>query len=97
MGHNVDVTRENLPPAVSGILALRVLRQTPDLSQMLRCIDWFILVFEVGLRFDKGNQLLEQLIPFVESQSKLISIGLKSRACLRSKDPESQDSGDGRW
>ena len=39
IGYNVDVTREDLPPAVAGILALRVLRQAPDLSQMLRCID----------------------------------------------------------
>ena len=61
IGYNVDVTREDLPPAVSGILALRVLRQAPDLSQMLRCIDWFLRVFEVGLRFDKGNQLLEYI------------------------------------
>ena len=60
-GYNVDVTREDLPPAVAGILALRVLRQAPDLSQMLRCIDWFLRVFEVGLRFDKGNQLLEYI------------------------------------
>ena len=61
IGYNVDVTREDLPPAVAGILALRVLRQAPDLSQMLRCIDWFLRVFEVGLRFDKGNQLLEYI------------------------------------
>ena len=39
IGYNVDVTREDLPPAVAGILALRVLRQAPDLGQMLRCID----------------------------------------------------------
>ena len=39
IGYNVDVTRNDLPPAVAGILILRVLKQAPDLNQMMRCLD----------------------------------------------------------
>ena len=61
IGYSVDVTRTDLPPAVAGILTLRVLRQAPNLEQMMRCLEWFLRVFEVGLRFERGNQLLEYI------------------------------------
>ena len=61
IGYNVNVTRNDLPPAVAGILILRVLKQAPDLDQMMRCLDWFLRVMEVGLRFEKGNELLEYI------------------------------------
>ena len=46
---------------MAGILVLRVLKQAPDLDQMMRCSDWFLRVMEVALRFEKGNQLLEYI------------------------------------
>ena len=61
IGYSVDVTRTDLPPAAAGILALRVLRQAPNLEQMMRCLEWFLRVFEVGLRFERGNELLEYI------------------------------------
>ena len=61
IGYSVDVTRTDLPPAAAGILALRVLRQAPNLEQVMRCLEWFLRVFEVGLRFEKGNELLEYI------------------------------------
>ena len=61
IGYNVDVTRTDLPPAVAGILVLRVLKQAPDLGQMMRCLEWFLRVMEVGLRFGRGNELLEYI------------------------------------
>ena len=61
IGYSVDVTRTDLPPAAAGILTLRVLRQAPNLEQMMRCLEWFLRVFEVGLRFERGNELLEYI------------------------------------
>ena len=40
---------------------LRVLKKAPNLEQMMRCLEWFLRVFEVELRFERGNELLEYI------------------------------------
>ena len=39
IGYSVDVSQTDLPPAVAEILALRVLRQAPNLEEMTRSLE----------------------------------------------------------
>ena len=57
----MDLTQENLPPAVPVILVSLILSEAQNREQFVRAARWFLKVGEEGFRFGKANQMLEFL------------------------------------
>ena len=55
----MDLTQENLPPAVPVILVSLILSEAQNKEQFDRAAKWFLKVGEEGFRFRKANHLLE--------------------------------------
>ena len=57
----MDLTQENLPPAVPVILVSLILSEAQKTEQFVRAAKWFLKVGEEAFRFQKANQTLEFL------------------------------------
>ena len=59
LGYTMDLTQENLPPAVPVILISLILSEAQNAEQSVRAAKWFLKVGEEAFRFRKANQTLE--------------------------------------
>ena len=55
----MDLTQNNLPPAVPLILVSMILSEAQTVEQCMNAAKWFLKVGEEGFRFTRANQLLE--------------------------------------
>ena len=55
----MDLTQNNLPPAVPVILVSMILAEAQTTEQCVKAAKWFLKVGEEGFRFARANQLLE--------------------------------------
>ena len=59
LGYSMDLTQDNLPPAVPMMLVSLVLSEAQSTEQFVRAAKWFLKVGEEGFRFTKAHHLLE--------------------------------------